>query len=79
MSSKIIEGEVALEVAVNLLRAVILNLDTRGHWRAVWGGRADLRRQQGGSLGGSDLRSEARGPQGGHRGEDGGAAAAGVG
>lgn len=72
-------GEVAVEVAVNLTRAVILNLDTRGHWRTFWRGRADLRRQQGCSLGWSALRSEARGPQGGHRREDGGAAAAGGG
>lgn len=70
-----------MEVAVNLLRAVIFNLDTRGHWRAFWRSRADLRRQKGCSLGWSDLCSEARGPQGGHRREDGGcggAAAAGV-
>lgn len=65
-----------MEVAVNLSRTVILYLDTRGHWRAVWRGRADLRRQQGGSLGWSDLCSEARGPQRGHWREDGGAAAA---
>ena len=65
-----------MEVTVNLSRAVILDLDTRGHWRAVGRGRADLRRQQGRSLGWSDLVSEARGPQGGHRREDGGGGAA---
>lgn len=73
--SKMYGGEVAVEVAVNLSRAVILNLDTRRHWRAFWRGRADLRRQQGCSLGRSGLCSEARGPQGGHRREDSGAAA----
>lgn len=63
-----------MEVAMNLSRAVILNLDTRGYWRAFWRGRADLRRQKGRSLGWSDLCSEARRPQGGHRREDSGAA-----
>lgn len=46
IKSKMYGGEVTVEVAVNLLRAVILNLDTRGHWRAFWRGRADLRRQK---------------------------------
>lgn len=74
-------GEITLEVAVNLLWAIILNFDTRGHWRAFWGSRADLRRQQGCSLGWCGLCSETRGPQGGDRREDGGrggAAAAGL-
>lgn len=68
-----------MEVAVNLSGAVILNLDTRGHWRAFWRGRADLRRQQGCNLGWSALRSEVRRPQCGHRWEDtGGVACDGV-
>lgn len=65
-----------MEVAGNLSRAVILHFGTRGPRRAVWRGRADLRRQQGGSFGRSDLCSEARRPQGGHWGEDGAAAGA---
>lgn len=65
-----------MEVAVNLLRAVILNLNTRGHCRAVWRSRGDLRGQQGRSLGRSDLGSEARRPQGRHGRKDGGCAAA---
>lgn len=67
-----------MEVAVNLSRAVVLNLDTRGHWRAFWRSRTDLRRQQRSHLCWSTLRSEARGPQGGHRWEDSGGAAGGV-
>lgn len=61
-----------MEVAVNFSRAVILNFDTRGHWRALWRGRDDLRREQGCRLGRTELCSEARGPQAGHRREDGG-------
>lgn len=63
-----------MEVAVELLRAVILDLDTRGHWRAFWRSRASLRGQQRGSFGGGDLCSEARECAGG-----GGGAATGVG
>lgn len=67
-----------MEVAVELLRAVILDLDTRGHWRAFWRSRARLREQQRGSLGGGGLCSEARGSQGGH-GREGDAGGAGAG
>lgn len=74
-----------MEVAVDLLRAVVLNLDTRGNRRALWRSRAGLSGQQRSSFGGGDLCSEVRGPQGGHRREGagggsggGGGAAAGV-
>lgn len=44
MESKMYGWEVTVEVAVNLLGAFIFYLDTRGHWRAFWRRRADLRR-----------------------------------
>lgn len=71
-------GEVTVEVAMNFFGAVILNLDTGGHWRAVWRSRAHLRGQQGSSFGWSDLCSETRRPQGGHRGEGGGVGSGGA-
>lgn len=64
LQSKLDRGEIAVEVAVNFLRAVILNLDTRGNRRAFWRSRAALQGQQRSSFGGGDLCSEARGSQG---------------
>lgn len=61
-----------MEMAVNLLRAVILHLDTRGHCGAVWRSRSDLRGQLGGSFGRSVVSSQVRWLQGRHRRQDGG-------
>lgn len=58
--------EVAVEVAVNLLGAVVLDLNTRGHCGAVWRSGSDLRGQQGGGFGRSVVGSEARWLQGRH-------------
>lgn len=52
-----------MEMAMNLLRAVILDLDTRGNWRTFRRSGAGLRRQQRSSFGGGDLCMEPRGPQ----------------
>lgn len=76
--------EVAVEVAVNLLGAVVLDLNTRGHCGAVWRSGSDLRGQQGGGFGRSVVGSEAwlqgrhgrqEGGGGGGGGGDGGTAA----
>lgn len=64
--------EVAVEVAVNLLGAVVLDLNTRGHCGAVWRSGSDLRGQQGGGFGRSVVGSEARRLQGRHGRQEGG-------
>lgn len=62
-------GEVTVEVAGNLLRAVILHLNTRGHCGAVWRSGGGLRGQQGG-FGRSVASSQAGRLQGRHGGQD---------
>lgn len=59
-----------MEVAVNLLGAVVLDLNTRGHCGAIWRSGSDLRGQQGGSFGRSVQGLESRWLQRRHRRQD---------
>lgn len=70
--SEVYGREVAVEVAVNLQRAIILYLNTRGHCGAVWRSRGDPRGQQGGCLAGSVVSSQVRRLQGRHGRQDAG-------
>lgn len=70
-------GEVAVEVAVDFLGAVILNFDSRGHWRAFWGCGTNLGRQRYRNSGWSTLCCEAGGLQSWDGWEDSGGGASG--